>query len=116
MPPTGRAVLYFLKKTKIRGFSLDLEYGEEDAAQTGIRFGQLEIILSALYQALDHFTNFSAESVKLTPHFGENVLKYDLSCTVRVRPSVFLGLIRRVIIPYGKLLLVIMKKDGAENE
>lgn len=116
LPPTGRALRYFLKQTKIRKLKAVFVYGNEDAAVTGIRYGQLQTAVLGAYQLIDTMTNLSAESITVTPVFGQEVLTCEIDGKISIRPMVLLGVLRRVVIPYGKLILTIIKKDGAENE
>ena len=112
LAPVGKAIMYFLSKIKIRDLRFNFTFGTDDAAQTGIYYGQAMAISSQLYNLLDGLFDFEYDEMAITPRFGETVMDYSLYTKVMIRPMTFLIVGKKVIVPVIKVFLATKQKEG----
>ncbi|SHJ64963.1 Protein of unknown function [Anaerobranca californiensis DSM 14826] len=71
---------------KLTKFDLELEYGVEDAALTGILYGFIWQGISGLIFVLNKGVKFNCKpNVKIYPDFNRNLFKTELNCIFRTR-------------------------------
>lgn len=110
--PIGRAIKYFLSKVKIRKAKFLLIFGMDDAAQTGIYYGQAMAASSQIYNLFDSVFDFKYEEISITPRFGESIVDYHLYSKIMVAPIVLLIVGKKVVVPIIKVLLATKEKEG----
>ncbi len=70
-------------KPKIK-FNMDLKFGFEDAALTGLSYGLFSAIYPLLYHTLQLFFNIPKFQVNLNPDFEKITYKLNLKCIISI--------------------------------
>lgn len=112
LPQVGRLLGFTLRHTTIKKLRLRMTVEGEDAAQTAIQYGQLNVVFYNFYTWLAAVTRLREYKIALIPNFTGQPEELFFAITLKVSPGVLLwGGLRLALVVFKKFIIEPKQKE-----